>query len=98
MHEEFAAAAVETGTRVEANLSATLLNNAYPAGFRRQYAEYLAGLRARGVQLSFGSDCHSARYEMHFAEAADLLAAVGLRDEDFWRLPPRTTPLVAPPA
>jgi histidinol phosphatase-like PHP family hydrolase len=92
MHDEFAAAAVEHGTAVEANVTAVLVNRAYPEAFRRQYADYLAGLHARGVTLSLGSDCHAPSYDdMPLAEAAALLAAAGLDNVDWWRLPDRTT-------
>jgi len=89
MHDEFAAAAREHGTVVEANLVAIILNRHYPEQFRRQYLEYLAGLKARGVTLSIGSDCHSANYDTDFDRAAALLESVGLTDADFWRLPVR---------
>lgn len=85
-HDEFAAAALEHGTVVEVNLEAMILTRAYPERFIRQYLDYLAGLKERGVALSLGSDCHSARYDTDFARAAALLASVGLRDADFWRL------------
>ena len=87
IHAEFAAALVEHGTRAEANISANLLNPNYPERFKCQYAEYLAGLKAAGVQLSVGSDCHDADYAIDFGTAANMLSAVGFRDEDFWRLP-----------
>ena len=89
MHEEFAAAAVEHGARVEINLSAMLLTPHYPARFKEQYTEYLAGLKAAGVVLTMGSDCHSARYDIDFETPARMLEAVGIGDEDLWRLPPR---------
>ncbi|MBN1675270.1 MAG: hypothetical protein JXR37_29790 [Kiritimatiellae bacterium] len=87
MHEEFAAAAIEHGKAVEINLSAILLNRHYPERFRRQYAEYLAALQAKGVSLSIGSDCHAAHYGIDFESAARLLEEAGVRDE-FWGLPP----------
>ena len=89
MHTEFAAALIENDTVAEANISANLLNPAYPAGFGPRYAEYLAGLKAAGVRLSIGSDCHSARYEIDFEAAWRMLERVGFTGEDFWRLPPR---------
>jgi histidinol phosphatase-like PHP family hydrolase len=89
MHDEFAAAVVEHGKRVEINLSAILLNAAYPDTFTPQYLEYLALLRARNVRFSIGSDCHSARYDPDFGRAEAMLEAAGLGDEAFWRLPPR---------
>jgi histidinol phosphatase-like PHP family hydrolase len=89
MHDEFAAAAVQHGTAVEINLGATLLNRAYPPSFGEQYAEYLAYLKSRGVCLTLGSDCHAPHYAPDFARAARLLEAVGIRDHELWRLPPR---------
>jgi histidinol phosphatase-like PHP family hydrolase len=89
MHNEFAAAAREHGKVVEANLHAILLNESYPERFRQQYADYLAGLKAAGVVLSIGSDHHAQHHYYERADldrAVDLLAAVGLRDSDFWRL------------
>jgi len=90
MHDEFAAAAVEHGTVVEINLGANVLNARYPEAFKRQYLDYLAALKARGVRLSVGSDCHSAHYEVDFGKASELLDGVGIRDDDLWRLAPRS--------
>lgn len=87
MHEEFAAAAVQHDTAVEANIEAILLNRAYPESFAPQYLDYLAMLRERGVRLSIGSDCHSTRYAMGFEATAGMLETIGLRDEDLWTLP-----------
>jgi len=91
MHEEFAAAAVQCGTVVEINIEAMLLTPAYPDAFKQHYLEYLAGLRARGVALAIGSDCHDAHYDIGFAQAAAMLERVGIRDEELWRLPPGPT-------
>ena len=91
MHDEFAASAVEHGKRVEINLWAMLLNSRYPEGFKRQYLEYLAGLKARGVRLCIGSDCHNAHYEADFAGAGRMLERVGIGEQDLWVLAPRMT-------
>jgi histidinol phosphatase-like PHP family hydrolase len=88
MHDEFAAAAIQHETVVEINILAMLLNRHYPAAFKRQYLDYLAGLKERGVRLCTGSDCHSERYDVDFESAARMLESVGIRDEDLWRLPP----------
>ena len=69
-----------------------LLNDAYPDDFPPQYLEYLAMLDACGVRFSIGSDCHSAQYDTDFGTAAAMLDSIGLRDADFWRLPPRSSP------
>jgi len=102
LHDEFAAAAREHGKVVEINLHAVVLNRHYPEPFRRQYCEYLAGLRAAGVQLSLGSD-HHAQHGHYWGDAASgeaaglarasaaaaMLEPVGIRERDLWRLPPR---------
>jgi histidinol phosphatase-like PHP family hydrolase len=88
MHDEFAAAAVESGTAVEINIGANLLNPRYPASFAPKYVEYLAGLQSAGVRLSVGSDCHAAVYDIDFKRVSQMLDAAGIRD-DFWRLAPR---------
>ncbi len=89
MHDEFAAAAVESGTTVEVNIAANLLNPHYPERFAPVYLEYLAGLQSRGVRLSIGSDCHSAHYTADFERAGRMLEHAGIAD-DFWCLAPRT--------
>ena len=90
MHDEFAAAARQHGKAVEVNIGAMLLNPFYPEPFRRRYVEYLAALKAAGVPLSIGSDCHSDRYDVEFDRAEEMLATAGVRDDELWRLPPRT--------
>jgi len=89
MHAEFAAAAVECDTVVEINLCANLLNPHYPERFKRQYLEYLAELKASGVTLCTGSDCHSRHYDIDFESAGRMLDSVGVRDEELWRPPPK---------
>lgn len=89
MHDEFAAAAIERGKVVEINICAVLLHGGYPDTFKRQYMDYVAGLRAAGVSLSIGSDCHSAQYGIDFEAAAAMLDSVGIQERDLWRLPPR---------
>jgi histidinol phosphatase-like PHP family hydrolase len=54
-----------------------------------QYLEYVAELKARGVRLCVGSDCHSTRYAIDFETTAQMLDSIGLHDEDLWRLPPK---------
>jgi histidinol phosphatase-like PHP family hydrolase len=90
MHDEFAAAALAHDAVVEINLSAMLLNPHYPDSFARQYLDYLAMLKSRGVKLCLGSDCHSAHYEIDFETGARMLDSVGIEDAELWRLPPRS--------
>jgi len=85
LHDEFAAALIEHGTACEINLGACLLNRHYPERWRRQYAEYLARLREKGVAMAIGSDCHGENYGADFETAARRLEEVGFREDDFWR-------------
>lgn len=97
MHEEFAAAARQHGKVVEINLQAMLVTANYTDGFKRQYCQYLAWLRSAGVTLSVGSDHHAQHTRYGWNEAKDpaaiflaaeaMLAGVGIRDADLWRLP-----------
>lgn len=90
MHDEFSAAVRQGGKVVEINISAMILNRAYPERFVHEYVDYLAGLKAEGVKFSLGSDCHYARYaEIDFAAAEKMLAPLGLKGQDLWRLPAR---------
>jgi histidinol phosphatase-like PHP family hydrolase len=89
MHEEFAAALIEHGKVFEINISAILLNRQYPAHFARQYLDYVGDLKTRGVTFSLASDCHGRHYQIDFAAAANMLASVGITDEELWRLPRR---------
>lgn len=86
LHDEFAAAARSHGKAVEVNISALLLNPQYPEHFVQQYLGYLADLKAKGVRLSLGSDCHDAHYAIDYNAVEKLLATVGIEDRDFWRI------------
>ncbi|MCE5280257.1 MAG: hypothetical protein ABFD92_09285 [Planctomycetaceae bacterium] len=88
MHEELAAALVQTGTAAEINPGVALTWH-YPAAWKQQYIEYMAWLKSRGVKLATGSDRHLRPYDSRYSELAPLLESVGIRDEDLWRLPPR---------
>jgi len=89
IHDEFAAAVLEHGKVVEVNISATLLNRAYPETFGAQYLQYIAYLHSRGVRLSLGSDCHSAHYAPELEVVASMLEGIGVQEEELWRLEDR---------
>jgi len=84
MHDEFAAAVVQHGKAVEINAGAILLNPFYPATFRAQYREYLAGLKARGVRFTLASDSHAPGYNRRLLDIEDDLDDIGLTAADFW--------------
>lgn len=78
-------------TVIEINLLAILpkKESLYPEQFKRRYLEYLAELKARGVKLSIGSDCHVAYSPIDFDRGARMLESVGIEEEYLWTLPPR---------
>lgn len=88
MHVEFMAAIIENQKKVEINLSAMLLNPAYPERFKRQYLEYIAMLNSSGVSLCIGSDCHDAHYDIDLETAAAMLDSVGITEKDLWIMAP----------
>lgn len=91
MHDELASAAIEHGKAIEINISANLLNPAYPDDFGMRYVEeYLGYMKQRGVTFSIGFDCHSKEYAIDFGRAGAMLDRIGLQDEQMWRVEHRT--------
>jgi histidinol phosphatase-like PHP family hydrolase len=90
MHEEFAKACIEHNTAVEINLYFGF-DKRLPPKYKYQYLDYLAILKDGGVTFSIGSDCHAPHLDADYEAAALWLEPLGLRDEDFWCLPPRDT-------
>ncbi|MCK4982706.1 MAG: hypothetical protein KAS17_07260, partial [Victivallaceae bacterium] len=72
-------------TLVEINLGAMLLSWKFLYKFKRQYLEYLADLKSKGVKLCIGSDLHNKHYhEMDFETADSMLARVGITKNDLY--------------
>jgi len=90
MHDELASAVIQNNKAIEINVGAFLFNPLYPERIKMQYQDYLIYMKSRGVQFSFGSDCHNRNYGSDFNESAKFLEAVGVTDEELWRLPPKT--------
>ena len=89
MHDEFAAAVVASGKKVEINIGAMILNPGYSEKFKRQYVEYLALLQEKGVALCAGSDCHSVSYDPDWGGAQEILETGGVDLSGLWMLQPR---------
>ena len=85
MHDEFASAAREHGKAVEINANATLLNGSYPESFRREYFEYIAYLKSKGVQFSIGSDSHGPGYAGRLHAIENDLDELGITEGDLWK-------------
>jgi len=92
LHDEFAAAVIQHHKVVEIHLH-TLLAVIYTEKFLRDYLNYLAYLKSRGIKLSIGSDCHGPNYtgdymegDLDLRKAEALLDSVGITDADIWCL------------
>lgn len=83
MHQEFAEAVVKNKKIVEINLHAIILHPAYPDNFKRQYLEYLAFLKSKGVRFAIGSDSHQS-YDIDFNKAAEMISSIGITEQDLW--------------
>jgi len=84
MHDEFASALVESGTAVEINAWACLLNKQYPEDFVSRYVEYLAYHKERNVKFSFGSDTHDATYLVDWEKVEKIIAPLQLAKQNLW--------------
>ena len=88
MHEEMAAALLETGTYAE--LNAGNFNSRHATEkYRYQYAEYLRFLFEKGVPITYGSDCHGGP-EGDYPDVRNTflpyIQAAGFKDGDFSEL------------
>ena len=85
MTRELGAAARETGTAVEINACANLVNAQMPDGFFEEYVEYLAILESTGVTLCPGSDAHRIGTLKEIESAWAAMERLGLPDDRIWR-------------
>jgi len=89
---ELGQVAKETGTAVEINSCANLVNPANPDGYVAEYADYMAAIAAEGPMLAVGSDAHDISQLAHVSAAWQMVERLGLPDERIWR--PSGTPFV----
>jgi len=82
IHDEFASSAIQHDKVIEINISAILLNPQYPQRFKKQYMEYIAESKLRGVKLCIGSDCHSPTYDIDLETASLMLDDIGIAEQD----------------
>ncbi len=87
MHQEFAAALRENGTRMELNAGAIFLNPGYPETFAGQYLDFVAYMKSEGVAFSLASDCHEATYDRGPERIAATLESIGVTGADLWTGP-----------
>ena len=84
---ELGQVAKETGTAVEINACANLVNPAYGERFVEEYFEYLAIIAAEGATFSVGSDAHSLRHLSSVAAAWALVDRLGLDPTRIYKPP-----------
>ncbi len=81
MTRELGAAARETGTAVEINACANLLDGQ----FSESYVEYLAILESEGVRFAAGSDAHGIDSLQMIESAWAVMERLGLSEDRIWR-------------
>jgi histidinol phosphatase-like PHP family hydrolase len=89
---ELGQVARETGTAIEINGSANLVNAANPEGYVEEYLEYLARVASTGCSFSLASDAHDIKRMKTALSALDIAERLGLDDDRIWR--PAGPPLV----
>jgi histidinol phosphatase-like PHP family hydrolase len=81
---ELGQVARETGTAIEINAQANLLNAENPASYLDEYADYLAAVAAEGCLFSTGSDAHDVGHLAGIQAAWDMVKRLGLPPERLW--------------
>jgi len=89
---ELGQVARETGTAIEINSAAILVNPAYSERYRREYVEYLAAVAAEGPRFALGSDAHNLGHLGTVTAAWQVAGQLGLGPERIWM--PGCEPLV----
>ena len=83
-----------TGTAIEINAEANLVNGANRPGYLDEYAEYLAILADEGCAFSVGSDAHDRSHLAAIASTWDMVERLGLGPERIGR--PQGKPFAGP--
>lgn len=92
MTRELGAAARETGTAIEINACANLVNGQYSASYVEEYVEYLAVLESEGATFAAGSDAHDINSLQKIESAWAVMERLGLSEDRIWR--PAGSPFV----
>ena len=85
MARELGAAARETGTAVEINACANLVNAQFNESYVQEYVEYLAILESEGVTFAAGSDAHDINSLRKIESAWAVMEKLGLSEDRVWR-------------
>ena len=89
---ELGQVAKETGTAIEINGCANLINPAYSAQFVDEYAEYLATVAEEGCLFAIGSDAHDINRMDGAIIAREMAERIGLTADRIWL--PQARPFV----
>ena len=82
---ELGQVAKETGTAIEINACANLVNAQNPPGYVDEYADYLAAIAEEGPMFTVGSDAHDINRLASIQAAWDMVARLGIPDERMWQ-------------
>lgn len=82
---ELGQAARDTGTAIEINACANLVNPAYSDDYVKEYIEYLGEIASEGAMFSVGSDAHDIRQLAKVQRAWQVVEELGLPPERIWR-------------
>ena len=88
---ELGQTAKETGTAIEINACANLVNPAYSDRYVEEYIAYLSILAGEGVCFALGSDAHDIGRLEAILTAREVASRLGLEADRIWR--PQGTPM-----
>ena len=85
MHNEMIAVARKFSKAIEINARALEYGVKYSERFLAQYLDFLFFLKENGVQLSIGSDSHSANYSNAIYHLLPQIESLSLVEDNIWR-------------
>lgn len=88
---ELGQAARETGTAIEINATANLVNNDFSERYVEEYIAFLAIVADEGACFSFGSDAHNVNRLRDITAAWKVARRLNLTSDRIWR--PKSQPM-----
>lgn len=82
---ELGQAARESGTAIEINADANLVNPRNPPGYVDEYVDYMAILADEGVMFSLSSDAHDVGQLKNVRRSWEVAERLGLTADRIWR-------------
>jgi len=84
---ELGQASRDSGTAIEINAGANLVNAAFSEGYVREYHDYLAILAEEGAIFALGSDAHDISHLARIRASWQMADKLGLDASRIWRPP-----------